>query len=191
MMADKAKKLSETQLRVLRNLKAQHENGFNRGLLPVPVRTANTLEELGRLYIKYDHTWFGRRYYRITRAGLDYLAQLAAPAPATPAEPDNETAANLRQALKEARDGDTHPVATLWDGITFDARSDVPRAEYDALKSQLQAARQALADCVSALKKYSIIEYREDVPAYPPLASRAIEAAERALADAGEIGRGA
>jgi hypothetical protein len=158
-------------------------------------------------------------------------AQLAAPAPATPAEPDDHSG---RMGADSGADDKDATIATLRLKLT-DAKTDIQirdeliserDATTAALKSQLQAARQALAERDAEIAKlreavqpflnaekrmnghvlyqahyegfgkwgYSPVQHNDN--AEDPLTithfRNLVEAADlfRALADAGEIGRG-
>jgi hypothetical protein len=170
-MADKAKTLRMTEKRrqTLRYLEHHHRETHGTWVSHYPIRSMLDLETMG--YV--EPRAFDKHEWRITRAGLDYLAQLAAPAPATPAEPNDHSGrmgAELTSAEAE-RAWEGYPVSELElrrnimdeiNTLLYDAQGNPGTRVFnqsslvedvqtiinqrDEARAQLQAARQALAE---------------------------------------------
>jgi len=144
---------------------------------PESTPVADGLVRAGYLKSLYrSDTW---AQYEITDAGRDrlkdYQAMPEQPAPLTTYDPqtgiedyapvvDSETAANLRQALRDVEAGRTQPIETLWDGISelaaaraacdsatklaaeYLAERDVAREQLAEKQAKIRAIDNALSD---------------------------------------------
>jgi hypothetical protein len=136
-----AKKLNKRELQALEILMNWRNSQGERYLrMPYPERLMR-LVDMG--YVEQVANVLSGFDFRITQAGRAELTALDTAEAASATDGENETVANLRQALTEARNGDVHPIATLWDGVEEVALPDEQRyqaGDKDAEIARLKAA---------------------------------------------------
>jgi hypothetical protein len=128
-------------------------------------------DDAGMWRVGFQYTPNGREitwYWHESTLVLVDIAALdtaEAPARATDGVGDNETVANLRQALTEARNGDVHPIATLWDGVGEVPLPDDQRyqaGDKDATIAGLKAAlREIHREAVKEVDEYGYVGFCE------------------------------